>query len=291
MDFYFLDNDDNATDRIQLIETPILPPGFSDFTSFQFQQYLINCGVKQQVYSDFSYLSTAEKDRQFYVRAGRIFEKAVQDCFGFSSDDKTPFPVSPISKPKRVIPDLHDIGGVVDTEVRNNQNVRITYWWRHSVFRDAKVTFQSSQVINYKGNNPANEDQLQGFIDVLANMNDAHYHEGSKTIADLKIALGLGTPIHKNAAQSGAAVLHIITPAGIILDPQIGIEAAKKNVILVHSESEFNSITQEFRVKPGRIKNKELLTPQTQALLNSTPLIDSGYTIGGTATIDCFNTK
>jgi len=292
LDFYFLDDDDNATDRIQLIETPTLSLGFSDFTSYQFQQYLINCGVKQQIYDDprFAHLSNAEKDKQFYYRSGRIFEKAVIDCFG-TSKNNVPFPVGPTNNPKSVIPDLVDVGGIAGTEIRNGQNIKVTYWWTNSIFRDAKVTFQSNQVINYKGNSPANEDQLQGMIEVLSRMNDAHYYEGSRAIADIKIALGLGTPIHKNAAVSGAAVLHIITPAGITLAPEIGIAAAQKNVILVHSESEFNSMTQEFRIKPGKIKNKELLNSQTKTLLNNTALIDNGYTVSGTATIDCYNTK
>jgi hypothetical protein len=293
LDLYFLDDDDNLTEAEVIPDNPpVLNSGFSDFTSYQFQQYLINCGVRQQVYDDFDYLSTTEKkDQQFYFRSGRIFEKAVQDCFGFSNSDKKSFFVSPTSKPKSVIPDLHDRAGVGGKEIRNSQNVNVTYWWEHSVFRDAKITFKSDQKINYTNNGAKNEDQIEGFLEVLSKMNDAYYHEGRKTWAELKMLLGLGTPVKKNAAKSGAAILHIITPAGVTLDAKILSEAGKRNVILLHSVTEFNPITKEFRLKQGVILNKELLSPKIQNLLNNRTLTDNGYTFGGTATIDCFNTK
>ncbi|WP_221391424.1 fibronectin type III domain-containing protein [Dyadobacter sp. NIV53] len=236
-------------------------------TPQKFLEICVSNGIKKEIDAKFPAMSSDERNTQFIVRMGRIFEKSILKSLGIPKNNRTFIVSNPSLSPSKVIPDGLDHSAVETEEKINAVKERKIYWWLNSVFLDAKITFTSEKKIKLKGNNPRNEDQIEGFIDVLANNNDAEFTTGNY-LAEVKQLIGLGTRVFKNAAKMGGAYLHIITPAEVSLEQLILSTSGAQNIILLHSEVEYNSTSGQIRVKPAIIENSNWLNKKPGIIRN-----------------------
>ena len=230
---------------------------WTDFSSWDFIKSATAAGVRREVDVQFAYLPKEKRDIQFTARLGRIFESSILLSLDRSKNGKR-FPLNdPILSPTNVIPDAVIESGIELKEIRGNKTVTVYYWWKEGVFLDAKTTFKpDAQYIKYKGNNPSNEDQIEGFIKVLSEIEQVEY-----TQSKFKALVGLsdGTKI-KKASSYYSAYLHIVTPAGIKLEDEILRKAADKNVVVLHSTTLYNvENPNEIMVDIGKVANARYL--------------------------------
>lgn len=230
---------------------------WTDFSSWDFIKAATAAGVRRQVDAQFSYLPKEKRDVQFTARLGRIFEASILVSLD-RLKNFDPFPLNdPTLSPTSVIPDAVIESGLELKEIRGNKTVTVYYWWKKGVFLDAKTTFKpNEQFIKYKGNNPRNEDQIEGFIKVLSEIEQAEYTENK-----FKAFVGSsdGTKI-KNASRYYSAYLHIVTPAGIKLEDEILRKAADKNVVVLHSTTLYNvENPNEIMVDVAKVANARYL--------------------------------
>jgi hypothetical protein len=142
-------------------------------------------------------------------------------------------------------------------------------------------------VIHLKGTNRNNDEQLQGFINYLKSVNDGYYREiQSYEFVDAvydswvdNTTIG-ATPIKKNAAESGGASIHIITPAGVTLDDDLKRACGDANINLYQSTVKFNWNKKQFKVEQAELVNRTLLKKSGKTVNR---ILYGGQTI----TLDC----
>lgn len=205
-------------------------------------------GVYDEVQEQYSHLSNSVRFRLYKQRLGRIFEDAVIRSLARPKNTKTFYETA--AQINGTIPDVVIETGTIEKKPgMNGSEVTHYFWWNEGAFIDAKIS-QFNKVSFTPTYNP---EQLSRMINILASNNDA------ETATNFfNSFIGWGTKINKNAAESGAAILHIVTPGGTEIDDAIINAADAKNVYLWHSECEIINGSQ-LKVMPAKFLNEGLI--------------------------------
>ncbi|MEA5460733.1 hypothetical protein VB796_16870 [Arcicella sp. LKC2W] len=177
---------------------------------------------------------------QFNIQTGNIFEDVVIRSLGRTKNRKR-FPVSdPSLRPQSVEPDAIEQSAATIQERRGGKTVNKAIWWREGTLIDAK--FKNSGDVEYErqGDYP---DQTAGYIDVLGRIDEARF-----SYDPLQSFTDLGSPIIKKASQSGAAILHYVTPSDIGISEEIKNKASEKNILILQSKMQRTIFGDQVRV-------------------------------------------
>ena len=183
-------------------------------------------GVYSQIQTRFSYLSAAERWIKYKQRLGRIFEDAVLRSLFRPKNTKT-FYESDFGV-NGTIPDaILETGKPEEQPSITGGTEKHYFWWDEGAFIDAKIS-QSNHIAFSPSYNPQ---QLSRMINILA------ANDNAETATNFfSTIIGWGAKIKKNAATSGCAMLHLITPGETDIDDAVRAAADAKKVYLWHSE-------------------------------------------------------
>ena len=202
-------------------------------------------GVYNEIQTKFSYLSSSERFVRYKQRLGRIFEDAVIRSLARTKNTKTYYESS--IRIHGTIPDVVIETGTVEEKIGpDGKKVKHYFWWEEGAFIDAK-TSQSNRISFSPTYNPQ---QIRRMINILSQNNSA------ETATNAFSAFwGWGTPVRKNAASNGAAILHIVTPGGTEIDDAIVNEGLSKKVAIWHSECDILS-DRDLVVRDAQVTTK-----------------------------------